>query len=130
MNKIIHADPHSRKIRFSSEVLHEAYLFVQCINSCARERKSDHERTRNSLLQILIDEIHIAFCERRGSDPDDIAGSQREIHKFNRSSVTSMPAGRGEMRYNEQDCYRDCSDELHIPGFVLTRLFSRPCIQT
>ena len=96
MEKIVRADPDSRQIGFTMEVLGQANLFVQCINARAWKTKVDEKRAGNALLQVLIDQVDIAFSERRCAESNDVACPKRQINKFNLSFLVDMATGRHE----------------------------------
>src|SRR6478752_8127115 len=98
MDKIVRADPYSRQIGFTVEVLSQANLFVQYIHARAWKAKVDEKRAGNALMQVLIDQVDIAFSERRCADSNDVACSKRQINKFNLSFFLDVATGRDEQR--------------------------------
>jgi len=113
MEKIVHADPDSRQIGFTMEVLGQANLFVQCINARAWKAKVDEKRAGNALLQVLIDQVDIAFSQRRCADSNDVACSKRQINKFNLSFLLDVATGRDEQRCETHTHY-GCR-YIHLP---------------
>lgn len=113
MDKIVRADPYSRQIGFTVEVLGQANLVVQCINARAWKAKVDEKRTGNALLQVLIDQVDIAFSQRRCADSNGVACSKRQINKFDFSFLLDVATGRHEQRCKTHPHY-GCR-YIHLP---------------